>query len=190
MSTMVVQEHHLWLNLDAPVSQAGLLGDTVEDYAQLFLAVQKQMEAIKCILRDTLITKPLRAGLRLPVTEGAPSAASTPALPHLELKEETLQQGCQTSRRKGFSGCHEVFPEDYEASLRRATRRWKGLLFGGHQHLGPHPIADCEEVSAQDFATQEVAAAGRFASSYSACYFSVESGGSGKCLTVATSVIV
>ncbi|KAL0194522.1 hypothetical protein M9458_008094, partial [Cirrhinus mrigala] len=46
MSTLVVQERHLWLNLaqmadvdkarflDAPVSQAGLFGDTVEDFAQ------------------------------------------------------------------------------------------------------------------------------------------------------------
>ncbi|KAL0168520.1 hypothetical protein M9458_036742, partial [Cirrhinus mrigala] len=62
MSTMVVQEHHLWLNLaqmadadkvrflNAPISQAGRFGDTVEDFAQQFSAVQKQMEAIKHIL--------------------------------------------------------------------------------------------------------------------------------------------
>ncbi|KAL0165464.1 hypothetical protein M9458_037308, partial [Cirrhinus mrigala] len=55
MSTMVVQERHLWLNLvqmsdtdkvrflDTPISQAGLFGDT-------FSAVQKQTEAIKHIL--------------------------------------------------------------------------------------------------------------------------------------------
>ncbi|KAL0163565.1 hypothetical protein M9458_039318, partial [Cirrhinus mrigala] len=46
MSTMVVQERHLWLNLaemqdaekvrflDAPISQAGLFSETVEDFAQ------------------------------------------------------------------------------------------------------------------------------------------------------------
>ncbi|KAL0150943.1 hypothetical protein M9458_053755, partial [Cirrhinus mrigala] len=62
MSTLVVQERHLWLNLaqmadvdkarflDTPVSQAGLFGDTVEDFAQQFSAVQKQTEAIKHIL--------------------------------------------------------------------------------------------------------------------------------------------
>ncbi|KAL0147058.1 hypothetical protein M9458_057582, partial [Cirrhinus mrigala] len=62
MSTFVVQERHLWLNLaqmadvdkarflNAPVSQAGLFGDTVEDFAQQFSAVQKQTEAIKHIL--------------------------------------------------------------------------------------------------------------------------------------------
>ncbi len=53
MSTLVVQEHHLWLSLaemsdvnkvhflDTPISQAGLFGDTVEDYAQEFSAVQR-----------------------------------------------------------------------------------------------------------------------------------------------------
>ncbi len=57
MSTMVVQEHHLWINLaemkdvvkvrflDASVSQAGLFSDTVEGFAQQFSAVQKQTES-------------------------------------------------------------------------------------------------------------------------------------------------
>ncbi len=60
MSTLV--EHHLWLNLaemkdvdkvrfiDAPISQAGLFGDTVEGFAQQFSVVQKQTEAIQHIL--------------------------------------------------------------------------------------------------------------------------------------------
>ncbi len=59
MSTMVVQERHLWLNLadmkdvdkarflDAPISQAGLFGDTVESFAQQFSVVQQQTEAIQ-----------------------------------------------------------------------------------------------------------------------------------------------
>ncbi|KAI2650070.1 30S ribosomal protein S3 [Labeo rohita] len=62
MSTIVVQERHLWLTLaqmadvdksrflDASISQGGLFGDTVEDFAQQFSAVQKQTEAIKHIL--------------------------------------------------------------------------------------------------------------------------------------------
>ncbi len=62
MSTMVVQERHLWLDLaemkdvdkarflDAPISQAGLFGDTVEGFAQQFSTVQKQTEAIQHIL--------------------------------------------------------------------------------------------------------------------------------------------
>lgn len=53
MSILVVQEHHLWLYLvkmrdadkvrffNTPISQGGLLGNNVEDFAQQFLAVQK-----------------------------------------------------------------------------------------------------------------------------------------------------
>lgn len=53
MSTLVVQEHHLWLNLTeirdaekvhflyAPISQGGLFSDTVVDFAQQFLTVKK-----------------------------------------------------------------------------------------------------------------------------------------------------
>ncbi|KAL0172912.1 hypothetical protein M9458_033223, partial [Cirrhinus mrigala] len=62
MSTMVVQERHLWLNLaemqdaekvrflDAPISQASLFGEAMEDFAQQFSTVKKQTEAIKHIL--------------------------------------------------------------------------------------------------------------------------------------------
>ncbi len=61
MSTMVVQERHVWLNLaemkdidkarflDAPISQAGLFGDTIECFHQQFSAVQQQTEAIQHI---------------------------------------------------------------------------------------------------------------------------------------------
>lgn len=59
MSTIVVQECHLWLVLrdadkiqflNSPVSQTGLFSNTVESFAQQFLAAQKQAEAIKHIL--------------------------------------------------------------------------------------------------------------------------------------------
>ncbi len=62
MSTLVVQERRLWLNLvdmresdkyhflDSPISQAGLFGDVVESFSQHFSAAQKQTEAIKHIL--------------------------------------------------------------------------------------------------------------------------------------------
>ncbi|XDV16444.1 hypothetical protein PO909_016155 [Leuciscus waleckii] len=62
MSTMVVQECYLWLNLadmretdkywflDSPISQVGLFGDTVESFAQQFSAAQKQTEVIRHIL--------------------------------------------------------------------------------------------------------------------------------------------
>ncbi len=86
MSTMVVQERHLWLDLakmkdvdkarflDAPISQAGLFGGTVEGFAQQFSAVQKQTEAIQHILpqRDApAATAALGPGLRLLVAVDA-----------------------------------------------------------------------------------------------------------------------
>ncbi len=86
MSTMVVQERHLWLNLaemkdvdkarflDTPISQAGLFGDTVEGFAQQISAVQQQTEAIQHILprRDAPTTAaPSGPGLSLPVAVGA-----------------------------------------------------------------------------------------------------------------------
>ncbi|XP_058621250.1 uncharacterized protein LOC131533149 [Onychostoma macrolepis] len=63
MSTLVVQERHLWLCLadmkeqekvqflNAPVSQTGLFADAVESFAQQFSAAQKQTEVIKHIMR-------------------------------------------------------------------------------------------------------------------------------------------
>ncbi len=83
MSTMVVQERHLWLNLvemkdvdkahflDAPISQAGLFGDTVEGFAQQFSAVQQQTEAIQhtCVMHHPPL--PPGPGLSLPVAVGA-----------------------------------------------------------------------------------------------------------------------
>ncbi len=62
MSTLVVQERHLWLCLtdmkeqekvqflNAPVSQTGLFGDAVQSCAQQLSAAQKQTEAIKHIM--------------------------------------------------------------------------------------------------------------------------------------------
>ncbi len=50
MSTLVVQECHLWLcpaDMNAPVLQTGLFGDAVESIAQQFSAAQKQTEVIK-----------------------------------------------------------------------------------------------------------------------------------------------
>ncbi|KAK9961679.1 hypothetical protein ABG768_007088, partial [Culter alburnus] len=91
MSTLVVQERHLWLDLpemrdvdkahflDAPISQAGLFGDTVEDFAQQFSAVQKQTEAIKHILpRRDDATNPPRAVPSSAPRRGRPPAAPAP----------------------------------------------------------------------------------------------------------------
>ncbi len=91
MSTLVVQERHLWLCLidmkeqekvqflNAPVSQTGLFGDAVESCAQQFSAAQKQTEAIKHIMRRR-----------------KPAAASTPAA--------APQPACRRGRPQGGSG--------------------------------------------------------------------------------------
>ncbi len=94
MSTMVVQERHLWLNLaemkevdkahflDAPISQAGLFGDTVEGFAQQFSAVQQQTEAIQHILpwRDAPSTAAPGARPQSARRRGRPPASSRAAL--------------------------------------------------------------------------------------------------------------
>ncbi len=86
MSTLVVQERHLWLTLadmresdkhrflDSPISQAGLFGEAVEDFAQQFSAAQKQTEAFRHILprRSAAVSTHRRLQpLRLLVAEGA-----------------------------------------------------------------------------------------------------------------------
>ncbi|KAI2646434.1 Gag-Pro-Pol polyprotein [Labeo rohita] len=89
MSTMVVQERHLWLNLaemrdtekvrfiDAPISQAGLFGETVEEFAQQFstrVPAQLRQSSNPCLLRAE--GGPLREQLRprnLPVLQLDPS---------------------------------------------------------------------------------------------------------------------
>ncbi len=87
MSTLVVQERHLWLTLadmresdkhrflDSPISQAGLFGEAVEDFAQQFSAAQKQTEAFRHIL-------PRRsAAVSTPTAGCSPSACSSPKAP-------------------------------------------------------------------------------------------------------------
>ncbi len=91
MSTMVVQERHLWLCLadmkevdkarflNAPVSQTGQFGDAVENFAQQFSAAQKQTEAIRHILprrAAAASTRPPAAGPRSTRRRGRPPAAA------------------------------------------------------------------------------------------------------------------
>ncbi len=119
MSTLVVQERHLWLNLAemrdvdkarflvAPISQVGLFGITVEGFARQFSALQQQTAAIQPILprRDAPSTAVPGPGLSLPVTVGAPCGAPrVPARP-------------------------QVVQEVDEAALTWATRRCWSLLF-------------------------------------------------------------
>ncbi len=111
MSTMVVQERHLWLNLaemkdvdkarflDAPISQAGLFGDTVEGFAQQFSAVQQQTEAIQHILprRDAPSTAAPGARPQSARRRGRPPASSRAAPPQAE---STHRPVCRASRRR------------------------------------------------------------------------------------------
>ncbi|KAI2659532.1 ORF V: Enzymatic polyprotein [Labeo rohita] len=89
MSTMVVQERHLWLNLaemrdaekarflDAPISQAGLFGETVEEFAQQFSTRALAQLSRRSNLRlPPAEEDPLRGWLRarnLPVLQPDPS---------------------------------------------------------------------------------------------------------------------
>ncbi len=114
MSTLVVQERHLWLTLadmreadkhrflDSPISQAGLFGDAVEDFAQQFSAAQKQTEAIRHILprRSAAVsTPPPAAAPPSARRRRRPPAASTsaPARPQQQ-PSQRLQHGA--GRRK------------------------------------------------------------------------------------------
>ncbi len=141
MSTMVVQERHLWLNLaemkdvdkarflDAPISQAGLFGDTVEDFDQQFSAVQQQIEAIQHILprRDAPSTaaRPQSAHRR-----GRPPVSSRVATPQAE---STPRPAHRASPRRvappRVPARPQVVQEVVEAALTRATRRYWNLLF-------------------------------------------------------------
>ncbi len=114
MSTMVVQERHLCLNLaemkdvdkvrflDAPISQAGLFGDTVEGFAQQFSAVQQQTEAIQHILLDAPSTAAPVARPQSARRRGRPPASSSAAPPQAELTPRPARQAFR--RRAASSG--------------------------------------------------------------------------------------
>ncbi len=154
MSTMVVQERHLWLNLaemkdvdkarflDAPISQGGLFGDTVEGFAQQFSAVQQQTEAIQHILprRDAPSTAAPGPGLGLPVAVGALRRPPEPLRPrpnrHIGRCVEPLAgerrppRPSQAPSRPGNrrSGPDAGNPEMLEFALSQETARTAPLL--------------------------------------------------------------
>ncbi len=144
MSTLVVQERHLWLCLtdmkeqekvqflNAPVSQTGLFGDAVESCAQQFSAAQKQTEAIKHIMRR-----------RKPAAASTPAAAPQPARrrgrPPVAAPAPTPRQQPSTVRRRGAAqtgrparpGPRQTRRQaQVQEALRRATQRWRELLVG------------------------------------------------------------
>ncbi len=134
MSTMVVQERHLWLNLaemkevnkarflDAPISQAGLFGDTVEGFAQQFSAVQQQTEAIQHILpwRDAPSTAAPGARPQSARRRGRPPASSRAAPPQAE---STPRPARRASHRRAAPPTSQPGPKSSRKSLKR---HWRG----------------------------------------------------------------
>ncbi len=144
MSTMVVQEHHLWLNLaemkdvdkacflDAPISQGGLFGDTVEGFAQQFSAVQQQTEAIQHILprRDAPSTAAPGARPQSARRRGRPPASSRAAPPQAESTHRPVRRASRRSLSPGSrrSGPDAGNPEMLEFALSQETARTAPLL--------------------------------------------------------------
>ncbi len=130
MSTMVVQERHLWLNLaemkdvdkarflDAPISQGGLFGDTVEGFAQQFSAVQQQTEAIQHILprRDAPSTAAPGARPQSARRRGRPPASSRAAPPQAKSTHRPVRRA---SRRRAAPPTSQPGPK----SSRKSTKR-------------------------------------------------------------------
>ncbi len=134
MSTMVVQERHLWLNLaemkdvdkarflDAPISQGGLFGDTVEGFAQQFSAVQQQTEAIQHILpwRDAPSTAAPGARPQSARRRGRPPASSRAAPPQAESTHRPVRRA---SRRRAAPPASQPGPK---SSRKSKKRPWPG----------------------------------------------------------------
>ncbi len=140
MSTLVVQERHLWLTLadmresdkhrflDSPISQAGLFGEAVEDFAQQFSAAQKQMEAFRHILPRRSAT------VSTPPPGCSPSVCLSPRAPscclHLRSSSATTAafttaaawSWLQESGAACLRPCQACEAPGQAASLRRATR--------------------------------------------------------------------
>ncbi len=136
MSTMVVQERHLWLCLadmkevdkarflNAPVSQTGLFGDAVENFAQQFSAAQKQTEAIRHILprrAAAASTRPPAAVSRSTRRRGRPPAAA-PA-PAQQTQQPPAKQRRGAGRR---AAAPPVQAPAKPGGKRRSKRPWDG----------------------------------------------------------------
>ncbi len=152
MSTMVVQEHHLWLNLaemkdvdkarflDAPISQAELFGDTVEGFAQQFSAIQQQTEAIQHILprRDAPTTAAPRNRPQSAHRHGRPPASSRAAPPQAE---STHRPARRTSRRRAAPPASQPGPKSSRKSTKRPCRGQPGDIgvcsFSGDERTAP-----------------------------------------------------
>ncbi len=125
MSTLVVQDRHLWLCLtdmkeqekvqflNAPVSQTGLFGDAVKSCAQQFSAAQKQTEAIKHIMRrrkpaaastPAAAPQPARRRGRPPVAAPAPTPRQQPSTVHPVHFSQTRRCSCLACGNRSPTG--------------------------------------------------------------------------------------
>ncbi len=108
--------------LEAPISQAGLFGDTVEGFAQQFSAVQQQTEVIQHTCPGVMHHPPLPPGpgLSLPITVGAllrPPELRPPQA------ESILRPARRASRRRAVPPASQPGPQ----SPRKSTKRpWRG----------------------------------------------------------------
>ncbi len=146
MSTLVVQERRLWLSLaersdvdkvsflDALVSQAWLFGDTVEDCAQQFSAIQKQTEAIQHILprRDAPLRR--RASPSLLVAVGAllwPPELLRPVLNRRPARRASRRSAAPPVFQLAPISSREAMKRPWHRQTRRCgklldLRRWRG----------------------------------------------------------------
>ncbi len=108
--------------LDAPISQGGLFGDTVEGFAKQFSAVQQQSEAIQHILprRDAPSTAAPGARPQSARRRGRPPASSRAAPPQAESTHMPVRRA---SRRRAAPPASQPGPK----SSRKSTKRpWRG----------------------------------------------------------------
>ncbi len=140
MSTLVVQERHLWLCLadmrdtdkvrflNSPASQTGLFGDAVENFTQQFSAVQKQSEAISHIL-------PRRSAVASTLPPAAPQPARRRGRPPATGPAPASQQQPPPKRRRGAS--RKQGPQPVQAPAKRAAKpRARGPRTGDPEMIG------------------------------------------------------
>ncbi len=133
MTTLVVQERHLWLCLtdmkeqekvqflNAPVSQTGLFGDVVESCAQQFSAAKKQTEVIKHIMhrrKPAASTRGWVPPCSRPCSHAAAAAFHQAASWSWSQAGRPAHPGPRQTRRHA----------QVQEALRRVTWRWRKLL--------------------------------------------------------------
>ncbi len=152
LSTLVVQERHLWLNLaemkdvdkacflDAPISQTWLFGDTFEGFAQNFSAVQSRQRLSSPSCPCGMLISHSRARLQSARRHGHPPAFSRAATPRAEstprparwasrrIAAPPVSQTDPKSSRSWRSGPEAGNPEILDFALYQETTRRASLF--------------------------------------------------------------